>query len=101
MPQINGLKIRVKRRRGRAIARLAVSARWIAQILGACSPSVMWRVVTMARAMARATTWSNGPCVTGHPTAWAPATSSRAIAGSASQPRIRLDTVMPNWQADR
>ena len=77
------------------------SALWMAHIFGACSPTVMWSMVMTANARMSATGCTQALVATSKPAAEAALINSVATAGSASQPRIRLASVMPSWQAER
>src|SRR5690606_12619112 len=75
------------------------SARWMAIILGTCSPSVMWRKVIRMNAVATAALCEAMPCQL--PGSIEERRSkSRAKAGSPGHPSPRLATVIPIWAAE-
>jgi hypothetical protein len=74
------------------------SAVVIAQVLGACSPTTMCRLVLIARAIANDTTWMWCSL------RWKRSSSGRmtpATAGSVTAPSPSDASVTPSWHADR
>ncbi len=102
MATMKGPKTQANPRRKPAARNAVPSARRRAHIFGACSPTVMCRVVISVKAMVIDTTGSQDDAGSnGIPAPSAAARISTETAGSPSAPSTRLARVIPSWHADR
>ena len=98
---MTGRKTVVKRWIGPAAKSDVSSCRCSARLFGASSPTTMWSAVMAEEATTNATEWETAVRVSGGRSGsrWSSGSIRRARAGSPSQPRPRLEMVIPSWVA--
>ncbi len=81
---------------------MVASARWIARLFGASSPTTMCRKVMIANATATEMVWLTPLAIAGSGSTRSRSGSMKwAKAGSPIQPRPSEARVIPNWVAER